>query len=233
MTITASTLFAGIEHRPGKRRCYYCGGECDETHLTKKYVKDTFTNRDIVKCPASPYVCQGCVMSLGDGWGDMPLIDGTVKTFTTGRSMAPRMYSWLLTADQRLAFTKAHIATVREILTDKDKLPDPPFALILSDSGQKQLVFRAPVAYSKDAFSVMLEDTEISITPETLKARLDLAGKISTALGKPVLREKPRFEAYNRAKKEGVFDDLRQWEEIMYEPMSKLAAWLAPPKLKG
>ena len=231
--ITASVLFAGQEHKSGQYRCYYCGAECDDTHKTKTYVKDTFTNRNIVKYPASEYVCQGCVMSLGDGWADMPLIDGTVKEFTTPRGMAPRMYSWLITQDKRLAFTKAHIAIVREMLTDPAKLPEPPFVWVLSDSGQKQLIFRAPVAWSKEAFSVMLEDQVIDMTPEELHERLHLARSISLRIGKPVLTGSITTASYIAAHKAGVpVMTLKAWEKVQREPLSQLAAWLAPPKEK-
>lgn|GEM_PF-5374072 len=171
-------------------------------------------------------------MSLGDGWEDMQTIDGAVKAFTTARGMAPRMYSWLLTKDRRLGFTKAHISTIREILTDADKLPEPPFSIIISDSGQKQLIFRAPVAWEKDAFSILLEDEAIEVDVDRLKERLDLASTISTKIGKPALKG-VTFNTYIQAKKEGVVKEVEQWEKIMMEPLSRLAAWIAPPKEKN
>ncbi|MCL2752058.1 MAG: hypothetical protein FWE62_04805 [Firmicutes bacterium] len=241
-TLTASMLFANNAHNPGPYSCYYCGADCDGAHPAKTHVKDTFTNRDIVKYPASGYVCAGCVMSTGDGSGDMPMLDGTVKTFTTPRGMAPRMYSWLITSTgyppgtdtpYKLAFTKAHISIIRGILTDPEQLPPPPFAVILSESGQKQLIFRAPVALSTDNFPVMLEDETIDMSPERLSARLELAGRISVKLGKPTLRETPGMTSYITARKAGVSEkDLMMWASVMHEPLSRLAAWLAPPKIK-
>ena len=232
MKITASMLFAGDKHVSGDQHCYYCGASCDETNRTKDYVKDTFTNRDIVLYPNSECVCVGCVMSLGDGTGDMPLVDGTVKAFTTPRGMAPRMYSWLLGSNVRLAFTKAHIATVREILTTPALLPEPPFAVVITDSGQKQLIFRTPISLSKDAYRVRLEEEIIDVIPQALAERLELASKISRAIGKPVLSEDATVATYISAVKGGVIKDLRAWEPIRGEPLSRLAAWLAPPKDK-
>jgi hypothetical protein len=142
------------------------------------------------------------------------------------------MYSWLLTTTNRLAFTKAHIAIVRDMLTDPDKLPEPPFAFVLADSGQKQLIFRATVAYDKASFIVMLEDTHISITPEGLRARIELAGSISRKIGKPVLKEPPTVNTYIGARKAGVMEALKEWDGVRNEPLSQLAAWLAPPKDK-
>jgi len=240
--VTASSLFAGGAHNPGPHRCYYCGADCDATHETATYVKDTFTNRDVAKCPGSAYVCYGCVLSQGDGAGPMPMIDGTVKAFTTPRGMAPRLYSWLITstgyppvpeAPRCLAFTKAHISNIRELLTDENQLPEPPFAVVIADSGQKQLIFRAPVAWSTDAFPVMLEDRVIDVTPKRLRDRLELAGRISSKIGKPVLTEVPDLNHFIAARKAGVRDaDISDWAAVMNEPLSQLAAWLAPPKDK-
>jgi len=230
--MTASKLFAGNRHITGDNNCYYCGTDCDSTYGVKQYVKDTFTNRDIVKYPASQYVCQGCAMSLGDGWADMEMIDGSVKEFTTPRSMAPRMYSWLITEGKRLAFTKAHIPIVRGKLTDAEKLPDPPFSWVLSDSGKKHLIFRAPVALSREAFGVMLEEKEILVVPGLLKDRLGLAARISSKIGKPVLRDPVVMSTYIAAKKAGVVGDLEAWAKVRQEPLSQLAAWLAPCKDK-
>jgi hypothetical protein len=229
--ITASVLFAGDRHRHGPHRCYYCGADCDATHSTKDYVKPSFTNRDIVQFPASQYVCEGCVLSLGEGQGDLPMLDGTIKAFTTPRGMAARMYSWLLTGKKNLAFTKAHIALIRGILTDPAFLPDPPFAVILSDTGQKQLIFRATVAWDKEHFPIRLEDEIIEMTPAALKERIDLTTAIVAATGKPALTEKPTLSMYIAFKKmHGNTHALESWGKIMYEPLSRLAAWLAKNK---
>jgi len=171
-------------------------------------------------------------MSLGDGWEDMPMIDGTVKAFTTARGMCPRMYSWFITQNMRLAFTKGHIATVRDILTNPDSLPEPPFVWVLSDSGQKQLIFRAPVAFDKKVFPIMLEEMVINITPVGLRERVALAGCISSKIGKPILKDPATINGYIAAEKVGIGDEFDTWQNVRLEPLSRLAAWLAPPKEK-
>jgi hypothetical protein len=103
--MTASQLFAS---NPGPHKCYYCGTSCDSKHLTKDYVKDTFTNRDIVRFPGSEHVCTGCVSAMGEGEDEMLMLDGSVKVRQNARGMCPRMYSWVLTATERKAGTKAH-----------------------------------------------------------------------------------------------------------------------------
>lgn len=226
--ITASVLYAGPDHRPGAYRCYYCGAECAEEHLTKTYVKDTFTNRDIVKFPGSPYVCVGCVQSMGAGDDRMVMIDGTVKIRENARGMQPRMYSWVLTESGKVAATKAHVSLLREAVLDP---PDPPFSIILSDSGQKQLIFRAPVAMDQHRFPVLLEDEVIEVDPEELEARIALAGPVVAALGKPALQGEVGISSYIRyAEYHGNTEGLEAWLAVREHPLSRLAAWLSPNK---
>jgi CRISPR type IV-associated protein Csf1 len=227
--ITASILFAqGKTITDAPNRCYYCGAPCGDEHHTSDYVKDTFTNRDIVKYPGSAYVCTGCVQSMGHGDDKMLMIDGSVKVRENSRGMQPRMYSWILTKDKKFAATKAHIALLREAILNP---PEPPFAIILADSGQKQLIFRAPVAMSREVFPVMLEDDVIEVSPERLLDRLTLALPIVAALGKPALLGEItmssciQFEKYH-----GNIDALEKWLEVKNEPLSRLAAWLSKNK---
>jgi CRISPR type IV-associated protein Csf1 len=195
-------------------------------------LKKDFTNHDIVKCPTSKWVCGGCTMSLGGGTGDMPMLDGTTKAFTTARGMSPRMYSWLLADGVKLAFTKAHIAIIRDILTHPEKLPEPPFAVILADSAQKQLIFRAPVAWSRDSFPILLEDEEITVDPPELARRLELTAPIVAATGKPALLDitLSTYMAVDKYHGGKHLDTLEEWESISKEPLSRLAAWLAASK---
>jgi hypothetical protein len=229
LSLTVSKLFAGSRHNPGDHHCHFCGTDCDETYLSADYVKDTFTNRDIVKYPGSKFVCRGCIESLGWGEDEMLMLDGSVKKRENARGMAPRMYSWVLTRDSRIAFTKAHISLIRDILCEH--VPEPPFSIIIADSGQKQLIFRAPVAVSREVFSVMLEDEVIEVTPALLRERIALVTPIVAATGKPALLEEfsiGTFIAYE--KYHGNIDALETWQKIQHEPLSRLAAWLSKSK---
>ena len=226
--MTASELFAGNKHNHGDHNCYYCGASCNEQYKTADCVKDTFTNRDIVKYPQSQFVCVGCVESLGNGEDKMPFIDGTVKVRENARGMCPRMYSWVLFPDHKLAGTKAHIKEWRELLT---KPPETPFAVILADSGQKQLIFRAPIAMDKNCFSILLEDESIEVMPEQLKERIEMCTPICAALGKPALQGEISFSSFTRYQEYyGEIESLEKWLAIRDQPLSRLSAWLSKPK---
>lgn len=222
--ITASYLFAPGKHNPGEHRCYYCGLSCDETYTKKEYVKDTFTNRDIVRFPGSDYVCGCCVESLITGY-ETTLIDGERKT---GRGGSPRMYSWILSASSRQAFSKKHMAFARAVVLDP---PDPPFSIILSESGQKQLIFRAPVNYDRKMYSLMLEDKYILVDTEVLRHYLQKAILCSAAIGKIALKTPDEFINHkNIIEFYGEEKPLVEWIEIFESPMGELAAWLCPGK---
>jgi hypothetical protein len=197
--------------------------------LSADYVKETFTNRDIVKYPGSKHVCQGCAESLGWGEDEMTMLDGSVKKRTNDRGMAPRMYSWILTGDKRVAFTKAHISLARDIICKHQ--PEPPFSIIIADSGQKQLIFRAPIAMSREVFPLMLEDEIIEVTPELLRERIAIATPIVAATGKSILLDEFSIRTYVAYEKyHGNIDALDAWAKIQQEPLSRLAAWLSPNK---
>jgi hypothetical protein len=169
------------------------------------------------------------VLSRWLGEDSMPMLDGIIKQRENQRGMAPRMYSWVLTAEKRVAFTKAHVALAREILTTK--IPEPPFAIIIADSGQKQLIFRAPVSLSVNVYPIMLEDEVVEVIPSLLSERLELAAQIVAATGKPALADMITARTYITYEKyHGNTDALEAWEAVQWEPISRLAAWLSMSK---
>jgi len=172
-------------------------------------------------------------MSIGNGASALlPMLDGTVKDCGTTRAAAPRMYSWFLTKEKQLAFTKAHVHLIRDILLNP---PEPPFSVIISDSGQKNLIFRAPVAVDRFHFPVLLEDERIEVPVSALHDFVFTASRISSKMGKPVLSERGDYSInhFIMARKAGVGEELRIWEVVKSLPLARLAAWIAPPKDKA
>lgn len=221
--ITASKLFATDAHNHGENRCYYCGLDCDDTYPTAEHVKPTFTNRDAVKFPGSKYVCGCCVASLIT-ITTTTLIDGDVKI---GRAGAPRTYSWVLSGSGNVAFSKKHLDFARSSLLDP---PVPPFAIILADSGKKQIIFRSPVNHDRYHYVVQFEEEQIEVTPG-FQSILVLATKISAAVGKKQMLEPNTFNVYRQCI--DFFGDetvLTEWIEVYSSPMGRLAAWVCKGK---
>lgn len=221
---TASYLFAPHLYIAGEHRCFFCGLSCDETHTKKQYVKDTFTNRDIVAFPGSDYVCGCCVASL-DTIVETKLIDGEVKT---GRGGAPRTYSWVLTENGNSAFSKKHFCFARETISNP---PEPPFSIVFADSGKKQIIFRAPVNYDREIFSIQFEEEQIEIRGLQFEEYLNIATRAAAAIGKKALLSPDEFSCFLACDKlYGTTDVLEKWIEIYTQPMAKVAAWLCESK---
>lgn len=230
--MTASQLFA--QYIPtGDHRCYYCGGACGDDYPAKTYVKATFTNRDIVARPSSPYVCHGCMESLRSDYPLITMLDGSTRgpKGTDPEKAKPqriRMYSWVITSDGPVAATKAHITELRELILDP---PKPPFAIILSDSGQKNLIFRAPVAHARDGYPVMLEEEVIDVHTGLLAERIQLVTQVVAVVGKPGALEPASVgKAIQFDNHYGDLEVFDAWEAVKSQPISRLAAWLAPNK---
>lgn len=221
-----SLLFAkarGIPLTAGQYSCFYCGASCAEGHPVKQYVKGSFTGWSGVANPSAEFVCGGCVASMDES-ATVPLPNEVRE----GQRI--RNYSWLVTETSAKAFTKAHVAEIRAIALNP---PAPPFALIISDSGQKQLIYRAPVCLDADSPIVMLEDEPISYSIPQLRQILGLCGKLIAAVGKPPLKEPFSFNLVR-----AILDTwpeegeqlINQWQRVGASPLARLALWISDAK---
>lgn len=223
MTVPGLFLISSLGQSGGDFRCFYCGSSCSDEHPSAIHVKDSFTGRDGVFAPGSHVVCGGCVLCLRES-ADIVLIDGQLRS---GQMM--RGYSWVINSTSAKAATKAHVAVLRSICLDP---PEPPFAICLSDSGQKHLLYRGAVNHARDPVVVTLEGERVEYCSLSLAARLTLCGKLISATGKPALRESvnARFATAVLGRFRDGESVLTEWIRVREQPLSRLAAWLAPPK---
>lgn len=201
--------------------CYYCGKVCSDKYHIKDFVKKTFTNVDIVCYPGSKYICEECYYFFNSN-SEIIMIDGEK------RIGPPRLYSWIITNDKKIAATKKHIKELRDIVLNP---PELPFRIILSDSGKKNLVFRAKLARIKNNYPVQFEEEIVYVNIEELKNRLLLADKLSAAIGKIAILNCDEisyaitiYNYYNN------LNDYEKWLKIYRQPLSRLASWLAKNK---
>jgi len=216
--ITAPQLFAGITDPKGNEFCFYCGGVCGEDYSVKKYVKDTFTNRDIVRRPASQFICGGCVACFEDR--DITLINGEQRS-----NQWTRLYSWVFTRTSQTAATMGHLKELTETILNP---PEAPFGIVLATSGQKQLLFRSLIAWSRDNFPIMLEDEIITVSRKNLKEKLNLAKMVIAAIGKPSLSKMENYHAIRYYDYYGNVGSFLLWKEEMHNPINRLALYLSP-----
>jgi len=217
--ITAPLLFAVIDPI-SSHHCFFCGGTCGEDVAAKDFVKSSFTGLDTVTL--SSWVCLGCVASQGEK-DQVILPDGEIRE---GQKI--RGYSWVITAKGRTSCTKAHRDWIMHQCLSP---PETPFVICLTDSGQKHLLYRAVVCWSRDVITATLEGERIDYTPDALVERLALCKQIAAATGKPALKEALSPQSQMRIVEHHDSEKpLALWLEVQTEPLSRLAAWLCPAK---
>ena len=75
---------------------------------------------------------------------DVAYIDGSIKHVPRA---AMRMNSWVITAESAVAANKSHLAELRAACLSP---PPPPYAIVVSESGQTHQIYRAKVGRSPD-----------------------------------------------------------------------------------
>lgn len=219
-TVPDLLALAFNRHAPGDCRCFYCGAACTAEHTAERWVSKSFTTRDNV-C-GGEHVCAGCVIAL-DEHATIVFPDGSER-----ENQKRRGYSWVITAEHAIGATKSHIAWLRKQCLSP---PTPPFAIVISDSGQKHLLYRGVVCRSASRVALTLEGERIDYSPPELTSRIDLCKRIVAATGKPALAEPLSFNAALRvASHHGRTEDITLWSHVREQPLSRLAAWLCPNK---
>lgn len=209
----------GIEFRSGSERCCFCGSLCDASNLAKNHVKPTFTSRDTIR--GGDYVCDGCVATM-DQKATIRLACGEVR-----ENQKSQLYSYVITATKVIAATKAH----RQWLLDQClSPPDPPFAISISDSGQKHLLYLGVVNRKRDVIQVTLEGESIRYRPTELSNRLNICMRIAAVLGKPSLRDQLNIIQLGKLFEVYGDDFIVSWMNVREQPLTNLAIWLTPKK---
>jgi hypothetical protein len=153
---------------------------------------------------------------------EITLIDGEHRA-----GQRVRGYSWVITSAAAQAATKAHIDRLRALCVGP---PAPPFAIILSDSGQTHQLYRGAVNHDRSRVVVTLEAERVEYNPADLAGLLAVAGKYAAATGKPALSEP--ISAHGAMKVIGRYRDgesiLEAWNNRWSTPPGRLAAWLCP-----
>lgn len=227
MNVTTVPHLLAIAHGKeclGDHPCFYCGAPCDGSNPVADYVKSSFTALAGVAAPGSPGVCDGCVLALRES-ATITMIDGRAHN---AAKIAMRAYSWIITADSAVAASKAHMDQLRAACLDP---PEPPYAIVLSDSGQTHQIYRGVVARSKDVAVVTLECERAIYSSRDLVPILELSGKLAACVGKPGLKS-ARWPAsladriYSRYRDADALID--EWLRVQNTPLGRLAAWLTP-----
>lgn len=231
MIASVPHLYAGAHGLDcaGDSACFYCGAPCGEDHPTSKYVQSSFTGRNGVVAPGSPWVCNGCVLALRED-ATVAMIDGSTRPGQKVRS-----YSWVVAEKSAVAASKAHLNALRVLCLNP---PGYPLAIVLSDSGQTHQLYRGVVNHggARDVLVVTLESERVEYRISDLAARLILCGRLVAASGKPALREpittRLALSVLSRYPRTGEAL-LDEWGLVRQQSLSRLASWLCVPSEKA
>lgn len=146
-----------IEHMVECRKsCWLCGAFYDQHIPRAKAINSEFTNHGWAKSPTSAVVCVPCVLFLKASPMGRHYWRNKGHMFTAGRHYEVGRNEW------RALLAQEH---------------EPPYLATVPVSGQKHLIFRAPVVYGQSA-AVQFEEEQVWFNPgefgELLKRFEDL-----------------------------------------------------------
>lgn len=191
-----------IEPDTGEK-CCICGCGTDRSHRGTDFFGETFRDYREMQCRLSPYVCSMCALSLKDVPGDVvKYIDGTEKRpKSEKKGLGWRFFSWYLVEGHGpIGATKAHCKELRAVMAA------PPvgkyFAVVIADSGQKQLIYRLDaqkVQYEGMPYLVQFETEQVLIDNEFWRL-LGIADKIAAVVGKTRVLEHAGYLALSKCR---------------------------------
>lgn len=168
-------------------KCCICGCGTSNALLGKDYFGDTFRDYREMQDRLSPYICSMCALSLKDvPSGVVTYIDGSTKTpRSEKRGLGWRFFSWVLEEGKApIGATKAHCKELRDVMAHPPV--EKKFAIIIADSGQKQLIYRLDAQFilsESTPYLVQFETEQVLINTEFWKL-LGIADRIASVVGK-------------------------------------------------
>jgi hypothetical protein len=133
-----------LEHLVERREaCWLCGALHDRHVPKARAINSDFTNHGWAKSPHSDLVCLPCVLFLKASPMGMHYWRNKGHWFTAGRHIEVQRDEW------RTLLAQPH---------------EPPYLATVPVSGQKHLIFRAPVVYGQNA-AVQFEEMQIWYDP--------------------------------------------------------------------
>ncbi len=213
--MNATELIAIASGTPcrGEQKCFYCGNPSGE-HAVE--IGSSFNDWSSVAYPNSESICSGCKIAFDE------------KRQIAGRDKLQKVrnWSWMVT-DGGMTI----LGSPKDIRQSCLVPPSGRFAIAVAVSGQKHILWRAPVNQPGDIVVVQMEMTRVVYRPDELDRTLQRAKKIVAASGKPALTQPIDTGLYVRLAEAGLSDlDIMQWFDLAASPLSQLAAFICPPK---
>lgn len=190
--------------------CWLCGGGGAEIPKYE-FVKDTFTDHDKAKSPASEFVCAACVWCAAESNEILTARLNAVKP------QKIRGYSHIVKNGVWHVFSKSHKSEMRRIICEKT---DDEWLAVIADSGQKHLVFRSQISIANTAL-VQFELQKVQFDISELDT---LVSEIETAM---------QFGISKNAIERGEYVDIKTAFAFGVENIKKLERVVKPKRGTG
>lgn len=132
--------------------CYLCGEPMTYGIKLKKIFSNVFTDWNRGKRRDATHVCPACCFSI----------------LTNSHHQGIRSFNVVANSDKLFLPNRIEL---REFLISP---PDPPFVINLAVSQKKHIAFKGDVNYSRDIFTVMLEEMQVLINRQEFTKLLNL-----------------------------------------------------------
>jgi hypothetical protein len=147
---------APAKDRAHDARCWLCGGLTGGEGWSRRTIPSTFTNHNAAAVPTSQTICTACAyFGAGDTWRAF-VAAHPERNLKAVHPLSWRSYHQLFSASRHeCPITRVRL---RAILLGDVKTP---CVLTVSESGQKHLLFRAPIAHRATRLLVQWEEDRI------------------------------------------------------------------------
>lgn len=191
-------------------RCYLCGGDTQgQGYRLRDGLGTLFTDTALVKAIDSTAICGSCAaLMCSGGYQQACERYGFDAYFPIKDGKKPLIANWMFYSHcfSEKKWQKMDRAQAREVLLSP---PEPPFVITLAAVGKKHVIFRAAINYSRDLFSVQLD--ELSIRIDRAKFT-DVLAKFESAYALGLSKDSLVTGNYNQAACLKV--GLQQWRTI-------------------
>lgn len=226
-------LVPGHVEKDTGEKCCICGCGTGTALLGRDFFGDTFRDYREMQCRLSPFICSMCALSLKDvPSGVVTYLDGSKKTpRSEKRGLGWRFFSWYLVEGcEPVGATKAHCRELRAVMAA------PPigkhFAIVIADSGQKQLIYRLEAQRITDPgtpYLVQFETEQVLIDGEFWRL-LSVADKIAAVVGKMRVLEPANYLTLSKGLErygDTFADDFDFFTSRIGTPQARLCGFLA------
>ncbi|MBC9130670.1 hypothetical protein FcAc13_05030 [Frischella sp. Ac13] len=158
------------KNKHNDEHCWLCSGKLNENSWSiKDAITSSFTDVSLAKNNTSNSVCCACVgLMKKEAWVEACEKHGNSPYFPIKEGKEPYLANWVFFS-HIFNDNKWIMPTRAELEQCLLNPPQPPFSIIITETGKKHLIFKANISLSKDNFFVQLEEQSINVYLDDFK----------------------------------------------------------------